>query len=172
MVNVIYGILTLMPVLSTHSRQDCNPVLHGDYKNVCLEGVTLYHTDDNPKSAVKRGLLYQCDLTSSNQSISFPVFLSPPPLQKDRKLVLGKSGLSNEPHLSLCMEQHRAKELPLSATSPWTIHHKLASHSFVFRVSQISSKLPQLPGGVSMTKGPSSASCLFSFCLGQLQSHL
>lgn len=85
---MIYGILTLMPALSTHSRQDCNPVLHGDYKNVCPEGVTLYHTDDNPTSVVKRGLVYQCNLTSSNQSISFPVFSSAP--QKRQKINSGE----------------------------------------------------------------------------------
>lgn len=85
---MIYRILTLMPVFSTPSRQDCNPVLRGDYKNVCPEGVTLYHTNDNPTSAVKRGLLDQCDLTCLNQSISFPVFAPPP--QKRQKISFGE----------------------------------------------------------------------------------
>lgn len=115
-VKKIYGILTLMPVLSAHSRQDCNLVLHGDYRNVCPEGVTLYHTNDNPTSAVKRGLLYQCDLTSSNQSISFPVFSSPPK-KKDRKLVLGRVGCPVN-HNFLCAGKKTAKELSLSAAAP------------------------------------------------------
>lgn len=164
-----------MPVLSAHSRQDCNLVLHGDYRNVCPEGVTLYHTNDNPTSAVKRGLLYQCDLTSSNQSISFPVFSSPPQ-KKRQKISFRKSGLSSEPQLSLRREENSQGAVSVSSRtmsnaarpgillcfshSSHSKHHRFQAHFFSYLVVCWRLKDHHQPA----------VFCFFCFC--QLQNHL
>lgn len=104
--DMIYRILTPLPVLSIHARQGWNPVLNGNCKNVCLEGVTL--------------MIIQHPLLKGDQFK--PVCISPSVLfpREGRKWLLGQGGMSREPKLPLCVAQPRAKELPLPATSPWT----------------------------------------------------
>lgn len=164
---MIYRILTPMPVLSVHSRHGWNPVLNGNYRNICLEGVTLHHTDDNPTSTIKRGILYQCDPTSSNQSASRPVSSSPRRTENDCWGRVGCAGSqifvcawhSPEPRSCPCQQ-------PACEHGPRTGIPPQFRHSFVLKVPQTSSgKFPQLPEVVSMTKGPSSAISTLSFFL-------
>lgn len=174
---MIHKILTPMPVLSIHSRQDRNPVLNGNYKDVCLEHVTLYHTDDNPTSTIKRGIFYQCDPTSSNQSASRPVSSSPKRTE---------NGCWSRAHCSVSQTflgaWHNPEPRSCSCQQPAHEHGPRTeilpqfSHSFVLRMPQTSSsKLPQLPEVVSMTKGAIVShfyAVFFPTDFVNLQSHL
>ena len=161
---MLYRILTPLPVFSVHSRQGLNPVLNNNYKNVCLEGVMLYHTDDDLTSTIKRGILYQCDPTSSNQSSSHPVSSTPKRAEDDCWDRVGCPG-----NQTFLCTWHNPEPRSRPCQQPTCEHGDPPqfSHSFVFKVPQTSSsKLPQKLKLCQCLKGHHQPllCCFFSYC--------
>lgn len=152
-------------------QQGWNPVLNDNCKNVCLEGVALYHTDGNPTPSIKGGILYQCDPTSSNQSASHPLSSSQKRAQNDCWSRVGCPGTQtslcawHNPKLRSCPCQRPARE-----HGPWTGILPQFSHSFyskchrLLQVNYLSYlKLYQWLKGHCQPL----LCCLFSYCFCQ-----